>query len=150
MKITQLAAIVFGTTLAISAAKAQTQTVYYSSTMQMATSSNASYTLTLEPSDNNRMKGVLKDVFDQKRGEGEYVAVGKKFLEDGHFIFYHPNGLVESEGEFERGVKVGTWMRFDNTGKRKQDRYYPAESACLVRDSMQLEKTDEEKSSTGK
>jgi antitoxin component YwqK of YwqJK toxin-antitoxin module len=150
MKIQNLVAIVIVTAFAVTSAKAQTQQVYYSSTMQVATRANASYTLMLEPTANNRMKGVLKDAMDQKRGEGEYVAIGKKFIEDGHFIYYHPNGKIESEGEFQRGVKVGTWMRFDNTGKRKQDRYYPAESADMIRKTMEIDKIDEENSSAKK
>ncbi|MES2690372.1 MAG: T9SS type A sorting domain-containing protein, partial [Bacteroidota bacterium] len=47
-----------------------------------------------------------------------------KYLEDGHFMYYHPSGKIESEGEFVKGVKVGNWSRYDATGKRTHDSTY--------------------------
>jgi hypothetical protein len=138
--------MVLATTASVSVS-AQEKTVFYSAAMQPADPSVASYTLKLQPFENNRYKGVLSDALDKVRSTGEYTAVGKKYLEDGHFTFFYPDGKIESEGEYVRGVKVGSWKRYDQTGKRKQDRYYPVDSANLIRDSMQIEKTDDENTS---
>ncbi len=128
---------------------AQNQNIYYSANMQLVSQTNAAYTLQLTPTTTSRFSGVLLDLMGTKRGEGEYLLIQKKYLEDGSFKYFHPNGKIESEGEFVKGIKVGSWKRYDATGKRKQDRYYPAEAADLIRDSMQVIKSDEEKTSTG-
>ncbi len=141
--------IILGATMTTATACAQTHNVYYTSNMKLASETNSSYTLKLQPASNSRYSGVLLDALGQKRCEGEYMMVGKNFLEDGHFKYYHPNGNIESVGEFERGVKVGSWKRFEATGKRKQDRYYPAESASLIRESMHIENANEVKTSSG-
>ena len=88
---------------------------------------------------------IIYDYTGGLKAKGHYVLVGKKFLEDGHFTYYFQNGQIESEGDFSRGVKVGSWKRFDAGGKRKSDRYYPAESADKIRETMKLEKQTEEK-----
>jgi hypothetical protein len=126
---------------------AQEKSVFYSAAMHPADPAVASYTLKLQPFENNRYKGVLTDALNQVRSTGEYVAVGKKYLEDGHFTYFYADGKIESEGEYVRGVKVGSWKRYDQAGKRKQDRYYPMDAANLIRDSMQIEKTDDENTS---
>lgn len=90
-------------------------------------------------------KGIIYDYSNTIKAEGSYALVGKKYLEDGYFTYYFQNGKIESEGNFARGVKVGTWKRFDNNGKRKTDRYYPEESADKIRETMKLEKSEDEK-----
>jgi hypothetical protein len=43
---------------------------------------------------------------------------------DGLFTFYHPNGQVESTGQFHHGAKTGVWKRFTPQGKALSDRVY--------------------------
>lgn len=45
-------------------------------------------------------------------------------LPHGRFIYYHPNGRIESVGEYENGVKVGTWYTQDITGQGRAERSY--------------------------
>jgi hypothetical protein len=42
----------------------------------------------------------------------------------GEFIYYHPNGNVESTGKYARGVKTGTWYRYHFDGRPKAERIY--------------------------
>ncbi len=126
-------------------AQAEKHVIHLNAMMQVSAEYKASYKLVLNKNEEETFDGAIYDYMDKKIASGNYVKVGKNFLEDGHFVFYHPNGQLESEGEYVKGVKVGNWKRYDNLGKRKQDRYYPAESADLVRESMHLEKDDDNK-----
>lgn len=46
----------------------------------------------------------------------------------GRFIYYHPNGRIESVGEYEHGVKVGTWYAQDVTGHGRAERTYAGQA----------------------
>jgi antitoxin component YwqK of YwqJK toxin-antitoxin module len=132
------------------AVNAQKQTVHLNSLMQVSASGAPSYRLELMPTTENHFSGVVYDIMENKKAEGEYLMVGKKYLEDGQFRYYHANGNIESEGEFVRGVKVGSWRRYDPNGKQKPDRYYPVEAADMIRSTMQMEKIEDEKTTDGK
>lgn len=43
---------------------------------------------------------------------------------EGLFTFYHPNGQVESTGQFHLGAKTGVWKRYTDRGKALSDRVY--------------------------
>ncbi len=138
--------ILSGFTLIFNKVEAQeTKTLHLNSMLQMSPENKASYKLVLTPTGERTYDGVITDFLDQKKAEGGYAEVGKRYLEDGHFKFYHPNGNLESEGEFVRGIKVGTWKRYDVSGRPKADRYYPVEDADKIRSTMQLEKVEDEK-----
>lgn len=130
-----------------SAAMAQKEmyTMHLDALMHEATENNSAFKLQLTKTVGNSYKGIIYDYSNTIKAEGGYVQVGKKYLEDGHFTYYFQNGNIESEGVFVRGVKVGNWKRFDNNGKRKTDRYYPEESADQIRETMMMEKSDDEK-----
>jgi antitoxin component YwqK of YwqJK toxin-antitoxin module len=46
----------------------------------------------------------------------------------GSFIFYWPNGRVESMGYYSIGLKDGVWRRFDSSGKEIQVRVYKSKA----------------------
>lgn len=67
------------------------------------------------------------EVFDlQKRLRftGNYIFTKGKLKEQGEFVFYFPNGKVESRGMYEDGFKVGNWERFAENGAQRPDKYY--------------------------
>lgn len=45
-------------------------------------------------------------------------------VEDGEFTFYYANGRVESNGQYIRGSKSGTWTRYAVDGARLAERNY--------------------------
>ena len=45
-------------------------------------------------------------------------------VEDGKFTFYYANGRVESDGNYVRGSKSGTWMRYTLDGEKLAERNY--------------------------
>ncbi|HRF79854.1 MAG TPA: hypothetical protein PL070_07180, partial [Flavobacteriales bacterium] len=59
-------------------------------------------------------------------------------LPHGRFIFFHPNGRIESVGEYDHGVKVGTWYTQDITGQGRAERSYAGLSvdALLVKEGV--------------
>lgn len=118
--------------------------VHLDGLMQDTDQARAQFTLALTQISEYEFDGTLIDKMNQIKASGGFVKVGKKYLEDGHFVYYHPNGKIESEGEYDKGIKVGYWKRYDANGTAKPDRYYPAESADKIRALMQLEKVDEE------
>lgn len=130
-------------TVTVTSAQAETQRIQLDALMKVTSDPNANYNLVLTKVAGENYEGIIYDYSNQIKAKGRYVLVGKKYLEDGHFTFYFMNGQIESEGEYDRGVKVGYWKRFDQNGKRKSDRYYPAESADLIREAMMLEKDED-------
>lgn len=51
-----------------------------------------------------------------KKAEGSFVSVGGEAVRNGSWIFYHPNGALQSEGKFNRGKKVGRWTEYNKLG----------------------------------
>lgn len=91
------------------------------------------YTLELTESELPHYSAIIYNRDRTIKARGRYVLENKKWLEDGHFVFFHGNGTVESEGFFDRGIKVGEWRRFDAKGIEKVPRYYDPEAAEQLR-----------------
>lgn len=53
-------------------------------------------------------------------------------IETGHFQYFFANGLKESEGDYNKGIKTGTWKRWDYEGNPRPDRFYPDEVATIM------------------
>jgi antitoxin component YwqK of YwqJK toxin-antitoxin module len=121
-----------------------TEMVYLDGLMKNTSQENSAYKLELTKIGGDVFNGTIYDFSGEVKATGRYIKVNKRLLEDGHFTYYFANGQVESEGEFDRGVKVGNWKRYDTAGKRKADRYYPVESANKIREAMELEKSEDE------
>ena len=49
-------------------------------------------------------------------------------------------GNVESEGEYEKGARVGYWKRYNPDGSEKTDRYYNPEGAAMLRKALGYDK----------
>lgn len=143
-KLTVILALFAGTGAALSA-QSDMHTMYFDALMNISAEHHSAYQLKLIKVNDTRFKGTLYDFSNSVKAEGNYIYNGSKYLEDGAFTYYYPSGQVESEGHFVRGVKVGVWKRYDMTGQKKTDRYYPEESADKVREAMGLEKNDDER-----
>jgi TonB family protein len=60
-------------------------------------------------------------------------------IEHGTFTYYYQNGYKESQGDFVKGIKSGTWERWDWTGEKKADRFYPGISVEDIRKRHETE-----------
>lgn len=123
-------------------AQEEQKIIYLDQMLNMTASTNAPFKLELKKIAGDTFGGIVFDYLGSVKSHGTYIKVSKSYLEDGHFTYYYQNGQIESEGEFDRGVKVGAWKRFDSNGKRKTDKYYPAESADKIRETMMMEKEE--------
>ncbi len=68
-----------------------------------------------------------------KYKSGELMMTGTykdEFLkiENGDFKYFYANGLVESEGKYKNGNKVGVWKRWSYDGTPRPDRQYADEN----------------------
>jgi antitoxin component YwqK of YwqJK toxin-antitoxin module len=125
-------------------AQTTTETIYLDGLMKSTSQDKSAFKLELNKIGGDVYDGKIFDFTGEIKAIGRYIKVNKRVLEDGHFVFYFANGQIESEGEFDRGVKVGNWKRYDPAGKRKSDRYYPVESANKIREAMELEKSEDD------
>lgn len=60
-------------------------------------------------------------------------------IRHGEFTFYYQNGTKESQGEYDNGIKTGTWKRWHWTGEARADRFYPGISPDEIRKKHQTE-----------
>jgi len=117
----------------------QPKTIHLNAMMQTGSETGSIYRLQLTPIDDTKYKGIIVDGMENRKVEGLYIERNGHYIEDGHFKYFFPNGQIESEGDFQAGVKVGHWKRFDFLGNQKPDRYYPPSSASARRKSMNID-----------
>jgi TonB family protein len=68
---------------------------------------------------------------------GKYMDE-KLEMPHGHFVFYNQNGNKEAEGDYHKGMKVGTWKRWNAEGAPMPDRAYqkaPEESVAVNKEN---------------
>lgn len=65
------------------------------------------------------------------KAEGTYKDA-ELTVPHGHFTFYHPNGRVESRGEYINGNKAGVWERFDAWGEPLAEKIYNPEPLANI------------------
>ncbi|MCB0772199.1 MAG: energy transducer TonB [Flavobacteriales bacterium] len=110
--------------------EAQAQRTYLNAVLEPCPKAGAEYYIESDDPDGKAgfpariytVDGVLK-------AQGRYADAECR-IPDGHFVFYHPNGKVESEGQYVRGRKDGVWTRHDKWGRELAEKVY--DSAPLV------------------
>lgn len=65
------------------------------------------------------------------KAEGTYSDEALN-LPNGFFTFYHPNGRVESRGDYIKGKKAGIWERFDAWGQPLAEKIYDPEPLANI------------------
>ena len=98
-------------------------------------SSKAKAAYYLEPNGKDAQGGFLVHLYtldDVLKADGRYLDAEYR-VPDGHFVFYYPDGKVESEGDYEKGRKNGVWQRHDKWGRELAEKVYdPAPLTNLV------------------
>jgi hypothetical protein len=98
-----------------------------------ATPSDSMYKVVIFRMDNSRlMEGSSLDAFAQKL--------------EGLSFWYHPNGQVSAQGNYERGKKIGIWKRYDSQGNALTDKVYSGVSVdtFIFNSALHMPKPDEE------
>lgn len=82
----------------------------------------------------------VAEVFDLEkrlRFTGNYMFSKGKLVEHGEFVFFYPDGSIESKGLYDLGIKIGTWQRFAENGAKRPDKYYNPARAEELRGVME-------------
>lgn len=93
----------------------------------VADSSSAKFVRQIFPESDSVFKVQIK----YKSGELMMIGVYKDAnlrVENGDFKYYYANGIVESEGKYKNGNKVGVWKRWSYDGAQRPDRQYADEN----------------------
>lgn len=112
--------------LGLTAAPSKAQRIYLDAVLEHAAKGSASYYL--EPEGPGASGGFAARIFSLDgtlKAAGSYADANYR-IAHGHFVFYHPNGAVESEGNYVQGRKDGVWMRKDALGHELAERVYDA------------------------
>lgn len=113
--------------LGLASAPVQAQKVYLDATLEPVNKGKAVYYL--EPGGSDGTGGYLADLYYMDgtlKAKGRY-ADDQYRVPDGHFVFFHPNGKIESEGNYVQGWKDGPWTRKDKWGRELAEKIYDAE-----------------------
>jgi protein TonB len=112
--------------IGLSLAPANAQRTYLDAVLEPSSKGQAAYYLEQGGSDGTG--GYLAQIFsmdDVLKAKGRYADPEYR-VPDGHFVFYFPNGQVESEGNYEKGRKNGVWTRNDKWGRELAEKVYDA------------------------
>ncbi len=103
---------------------ASAQRSYLDAVLEPAPKAKAAYYM--EPGGSDGGGGYLGQIYSLDgilKAKGRYADEECR-IPDGNFVFYHPNGKVESEGEYQRGRKNGVWTRNDKWGRELAEKMY--------------------------
>ncbi|HEY0976452.1 MAG TPA: hypothetical protein VGE21_03190 [Flavobacteriales bacterium] len=67
--------------------------------------------------------GRIHSLDGRLKAEGTY-ADAALMVPHGRFAFYHPDGKLESTGDYVNGNKSGVWQRFDRWGGELAEKVY--------------------------
>ena len=113
-------------------ASAQTADRQYLSEVLATTSkAKASYYRVPDGRDGDLFVGKTFTLDGKLKAEGRYHDAGLN-VENGPFVFYHPNGKVESQGNYQMGKKSGVWLRFDQWGRPLAEKVYDPEPLANI------------------
>lgn len=96
---------------------------YLSKVMEVTTKGKAEYYLVPAGQEGMSYIGRIYTMDDVLKAEGHYADAALQ-VEHGHFIYYHSDGKVESEGDYTMGYKSGVWQRFDEWGQQLAEKVY--------------------------
>ena len=97
--------------------------IYLNSVMETPTKGKAAYYKIAAGQDGSAYVGKIFTMDDVLKAEGRYADAALE-VEDGHFIYYFPDGKKESEGDYAMGNKSGVWQRYDEWGQQLAEKVY--------------------------
>ncbi|MCC6542261.1 MAG: TonB family protein [Flavobacteriales bacterium] len=97
--------------------------IYLSEVLEPTSKGKAAYYLQPEGMDGDLYIGKIYTMDGKVKAEGRFRDP-ELTIEEGPFVFYHPNGKVESQGAYVMGNKTGVWLRFDPWGAPLAEKVY--------------------------
>lgn len=107
------------------------QRQYLSEVLEPAAKKRAAYYREVAGKDGELFIGKTYSVAGKLKAEGTYHDAAMT-LPHGAFTFYHPNGRVESKGEYINGSKSGIWLRYDAWGEQLAEKIYDPEPLANI------------------
>ncbi|MBL8010725.1 MAG: energy transducer TonB [Flavobacteriales bacterium] len=104
---------------------------YLSAAMEPIVQKKAAYYRTTAGMDGELYIGKTFTIEGKLKAEGTYRDADMT-LPHGEFTFYHPNGRVESKGEYINGNKSGIWLRYDAWGEPLAEKIYNPEPLANI------------------
>lgn len=102
---------------------ATAQRTYLGVTMEPVAKSKAAYYKEPDGMLGSAYKARIWTMEGKLKAEGCYEDAELK-VAHGIFTFFHPNGKVESTGNYDHGVKSGVWHRYDTWGTELAEKIY--------------------------
>ncbi len=100
--------------------------IYLSEVLEPTSKGKATYYLVPEGKDGDLYIGKIYTKKGKVKAEGRFKDP-ELTIEDGPFVFYHPNGKTESQGRYVMGKKSGIWERYDQWGQTLAEKVYDHE-----------------------
>lgn len=108
----------------LAAQAAHAQRGYLDAHLEPSTKGRAAYTIEQgETTANGGFDARIVAMDGTLKATGHYADAEFR-IPDGHFVFYYPNGKVESEGNYIMGRKDGVWTRKDKWGRDLAEKVY--------------------------
>jgi TonB family protein len=121
----------FGSAICANAQDQLAERQYLSEVLALTTKKNAAYYRTATGKEGELYVARTFTMDGRVKAEGTYADVALT-VEHGQFTFYHPNGKVESQGQFVMGLKAGVWQRFDQWGRPLAEKVYDPEALANI------------------
>lgn len=107
------------------------QRQYLSAALEPIGQKKAAYYRTVAGMDGELFIGKTYTIDGKLKAEGTYLDAAMA-VPHGTFTFYHPNGRVESKGEYLNGNKAGVWLRYDAWGQPLAEKVYNPEPLANI------------------
>ena len=105
--------------------------VYLSNVLEPTSKGKAAFYLQPEGKDGDLFIGKIYTMDGKLKAEGRFRDEALT-IEEGPFTFYHPNGKVESTGDYAMGNKSGVWLRYDAAGHALAEKVYNPEPLANI------------------
>lgn len=107
------------------------QRQYLSAVMVPAAKKKARYYREVTGREGELFIGKTHSIDGKLKVEGTYLDAAMS-MPHGEFTFYHPNGRVESKGQYINGSKAGVWLRYDAWGEPLAEKIYNPEPLANI------------------
>lgn len=107
------------------------QRQYLSDVLAPAAKKKAAYYREQSGKEGELFVGKTFTIDGKLKAEGTYLDAAMS-LPHGSFTFYHPNGRVESKGDYINGNKAGIWLRYDAWGEPLAEKIYNPEPLANI------------------
>ena len=101
----------------------RSQRIYLNKVMEVTTKGKAEYYKIPAGQEGSTYIGRIYTMDDVLKAEGHFIDAALR-VPHGSFTYYHPDGKIESQGEYVMGNKSGVWQRFDEWGQQLAEKVY--------------------------